>query len=485
MFNSLRARLWFTYALLSGIILCVVGTGLLLYLLRNPPSTTRAYQRLQIIVAAVIRRPSLLDSSAISSTPLALDRIGQAFDVRIAILDPDGKVLVDTRASEEPAIPKLVSLATKSGIVEKSLDRLRFRDSQGQVWLYVARRIEENKKLVIMTPRPTVPIRQILREELIPPLLQASLGAVVLALLLAIWMSRWVANPLQRMTKSAQALAAGKHEPIPVGGPREVQELARSFNEMGTRVQATQQSQREFIANVSHDLKTPLTSIQGFAQAIVDGTASTPEDLSKAAGVIYSEADRMHRMVLDLLELARLDAGITDFKRQPVDLANMLRGLVEKLAPQAGQAQVSLRAEIGPLTPLTGDEDRLVQAFANLVDNALKFTPANGEVLIRAGQAAGQVEISVTDTGPGIPAEDLTRIFDRFYQADKSRSRERRGSGLGLTITKEIIQAHHGTITAHSLPGKSCTFTVTLPATQLEDPAQVKRMTVKRPHGQP
>jgi signal transduction histidine kinase len=248
-----------------------------------------------------------------------------------------------------------------------------------------------------------------------------------------------------------------------------VQELARSFNEMSIRVQTTQQSQRDFVANVSHDLKTPLTSIQGFAQAIMDGTASTPEELSQAAGVIYSEADRMHRMVLDLLELARMDAGIADFKRQPVDLASLLRGLVEKLSPQAHQAQVNLRAEIGPLTTLTGDEDRLVQAFANLVDNALKFTPANGEVVIRAGQAAGQVEVSISDTGPGIPAEDLPRIFDRFYQTDKSRSRERRGSGLGLSIASEIIQAHRGTITIRSLPGKGSTFIVTLPATRFEE----------------
>jgi signal transduction histidine kinase len=116
-----------------------------------------------------------------------------------------------------------------------------------------------------------------------------------------------------------------------------------------------------------------------------------------------------------------------------------------------------------------GDED-LPQAFANLVDNALKFTPANGEVVIRAGQAAGQVEVSVSDTGTGIPAEDLPRIFDRFYQTDKSRSREQRGSGLGLSIANDIIQAHRGTITIHSLPGKGSTFIVTLPATRLEEP---------------
>jgi signal transduction histidine kinase len=463
MFTSLRARLWFTYALLSGIILCAVGTGLLLYFIRNPPATQRAYQRLQIITTITSRLSNFYSSETLGGATEALNRIDSIFNVRIAILDSGGTVLVDTRADKEPAIPKLVSAAVKSGVIDKSRENLRFIDTQGQVWLYVHRRIEGNQVFIVATPRPQVPLRQILREELIPPLLEAGLGAIVLALLLAIWMASWVTSPLQRMAKSTQALAVGKHEPIKVEGPYEVQELARSFNDMSARLQATQQSQRDFIANVSHDLKTPLTSIQGFSQAILDGTASTPDQLSQAAGVIYSEADRMHRMVLDLLELARMDAGIADFKQQPVDLANLLQDLVEKLTPQARQAQVNLRTEIGPLTPLTGDEDRLVQAFANLVDNALKFTPANGEVVIRAGQAAGQIEVSVSDTGPGIPAEDIPFIFNRFYQTDKSRSRERRGSGLGLSIAGEIIQAHHGTITVHSLPGKGSTFTVTLP----------------------
>jgi len=470
MFTSLRFRLWFTYALLSAIILCVVGTGLILYLVRNPPSTAREYQRLQIIASFIIRRPSLLGIGTLKDATEALDRLDSVFNARITILDPNGNVLVDTRGGKEPTIPKLVSNAVKTGNIEKR-EQQRFLDAKGQVWLYVHRRIEDNQVIIIATPRPKVPLLQILSEELIPPLSQAGLGAVVLALLLAYWMARWVSSPLQRMTKSTQALAAGKHEPILVEGPNEVQELARSFNEMSTRVQATQQSQRDFVANVSHDLKTPLTSIQGFAQAILDGTASAPEELSQAAGVIYSEADRMHRMVLDLLELARMDAGIADFKRQPVDLTSLLRGLVDKLSPQARQAQVNLRAEIGPLTTMTGDEDHLVQAFGNLVDNALKFTPANGEVVIRAGQAAGQVEVSVSDTGPGIPSEALSHIFDRFYQVDKSRSRERRGSGLGLSIASEIINTHRGTISIQSQPGKGSTFTVTLPVAGPEEQA--------------
>jgi len=472
MFTSLRSRLWLTYALLSGIILCVVGIGLVIYLIRNPPSTQRVYQRLQLIIVAITRRPSILGVSVLENPTAVLKQIDTAFDTRIIILDPGGSTKIDTRAGEAAAIPQLVTRILRAEVTTTSLYHQRFIDSQGEVWLYIARRIEGEQILIVAAPRPTVPVRQILREELIPPLLQAGLGAALLALLLAIWMAHWVTRPLQRMTGAAKALAAGKHEPIPVEGPGEVQELARSYNEMSARVQSTQLSQRDFVANVSHDLKTPLTSIQGYAQAILDGTVNTPEKLTQAAGVISDEADRMHHMVLDLLDLARMDSGIADFKFQPVDLATLLRGLVEKLSPQVHQAQANMKTEIEPLPVISGDEDRLSQAFMNLADNAIKFTPPNAEITIRARQDGNSIQVLVSDTGPGIPAEDLPHIFDRFYQADKSRSRERHGSGLGLSIAKDIIRAHKGAIDVNSQTGKGTTITVTLPVTQ---PGEIKR----------
>jgi two-component system sensor histidine kinase ResE len=179
--------------------------------------------------------------------------------------------------------------------------------------------------------------------------------------------------------------------------------------------------------------------------------------------VIHDEASRMHRMALDLLELARMDAGIADFKRQPVDLANLLRSLVEKFAPQAHQAQVNLELQIDPLPSIFGDEDHLTQVFTNLVDNALKYSPTGGQVRLHAQQTGPQVEISISDTGAGIPPDELPRIFERFYQTDKARSSGRRGVGLGLTIAREIVLAHGGRLNVRSNPGQGSTFTVTLP----------------------
>jgi len=238
---------------------------------------------------------------------------------------------------------------------------------------------------------------------------------------------------------------------------------------MVARVESSQKSQRDFVANVSHELKTPLTSIQGFAQAILDATADTPAARKQAAQIIYDEAGRMHRMALDLLELARLEAGTADLKMSPIDVSLLLKSIVEKFTPQAQTAGIQLQRNIPENLPvLFGDGDRLAQVFTNLVDNALKFTPADGQVILSAVNAGAEVEVSITDTGQGVPKEVLSRIFDRFYQVDPSRAggetaAGRRGAGLGLAIVREIVQAHGGRIDVRSEVGHGTTFVIHLP----------------------
>jgi len=229
-------------------------------------------------------------------------------------------------------------------------------------------------------------------------------------------------------------------------------------------VHTSQESQRDFVANVSHELKTPLTSIQGFSQALLDGMASTPEAQKQAAQVIYDESGRMHRMVIDLLDLARLDAGTLDLQHSPVDLSALLHNIAEKLAPQARSGNLEIRVETTDLPAVIGDGDRLAQVFTNLVDNALKFTPAGGVITLRAASSGSNIQVEVEDTGEGIPPEALSNIFNRFYQADLSRSGGRKhGAGLGLAIVKEILEAHGGKITVRSELGKGSTFIVYLP----------------------
>jgi two-component system sensor histidine kinase ResE len=247
----------------------------------------------------------------------------------------------------------------------------------------------------------------------------------------------------------------------------------RAFNSMAARVQASQKSQREFVANVSHEMKTPLTSIQGFAQALLDGTAETQESQQKAAQVIYNESERMHRMVLDLLDLAKLDAGTADLKMSPVNMRVLLNSIVEKFTPQSHRAGVTIEIDIPSELPLLiADGDRMAQVFTNLVDNALKFTSHGGTVTLRAFINTDKMNISVTDTGMGISEEDLPYIFQRFYQADPARKGgEAHSAGLGLAIVHEIVTAHGGRISVQSRKEIGTTMEVILP---LARPGAVK-----------
>jgi two-component system sensor histidine kinase ResE len=247
-------------------------------------------------------------------------------------------------------------------------------------------------------------------------------------------------------------------------GPREVQELTRAFNEMSQRVLASHKSQRDFVANVSHEFKTPLTSIQGFAQALQDGTANTAQSRRHAADVIQQQAERLHSMAVDLLDLARLDAGTFDLQITSMDIKPLLAGIVEKFSPMAESAGVSIQVICGDAPSIKGDGDRLAQVFSNLIDNALKFTPAGGQILISTKRNASMLDIIVTDTGKGISPEDLPHLFERFYRADRARTGgARQGTGLGLAIAQEIVSAHGGKITVRSEPGAGSIFIVSLP----------------------
>jgi two-component system sensor histidine kinase ResE len=213
------------------------------------------------------------------------------------------------------------------------------------------------------------------------------------------------------------------------------------------------------VANVSHELKTPLTSIQGFAQAIRDGDAS---DTQHAASIIFDESTRLQRLVNTLLDSARIESGAAQMSKNPLDINDVASACVTKLQPRAQEAGLTLSAQLaGGLPKIVGDGDRLAQVLTNLIDNAIKHTE-RGKVTVETKAVKNGVEIGVSDTGGGIPPDDLPHIFDRFYQADKSRSGGK-GSGLGLAICKQIVDAHGGKIDAQSVMGLGTRVAVWLP----------------------
>lgn len=476
MFSSLRSRLWLSYAAVIGLVLAVVAAALVVFLVRNPPALRAARFEVQFAAQRLHSRPPPFDRSERLSA--FLQEFTASNDVRVLVFAAEGETIVDTGEGEYAPISDL-RVTPQRGDAFQVRD---YEDSQGQAWLYAGYPGANDSSIFVATPKPGNALTSVLADNLFQPLIQAGVLALLLSLLLAILISRWVASPLQRMAEAARAVAAGKLKPIRIEGPREVKALARAYNEMTSKVHASQQSQRDFVANVSHELKTPLTSIQGFAQAILDGAAQTPEELKHAGQVIFDEAGRMDRMVVDLLDLARLDAGTADLKRAPLELELLLQGVINKFKPQGEEAQVTLLADISGLPSFIGDGDRLAQVFTNLVDNAVKHTPPGGQVTLWARQEGDKVKIAVQDTGAGIPQEELSRIFERFYQLDKARRGGKgRGVGLGLAITQQIVHAHGGVMYAKSEVGKGSIITVELPAAKPDDPTLVvKRKDFKR-----
>ena len=452
MFTSLRARLWLSYALVITIALSIVTAVLFVFLIRNPVLSRQTQERLRSAQSLITA-----NTQEFIDDPTALERIKQTYTVRVLVFNPARNLLLDSNPND-PQLP-----FPRRNILGRNQQTVV--DANGGVWLYAVSRLTNGDILVVAAPRPRVSILNIFADQFLRPILQGGLIALLLSLILAFALSRWVADPLQQVVVAARNFPSETLKPVSPRGPREVQDLTRAFNSMIERVHASAQSQKEFVANVSHELKTPLTSIQGFAQAILDDTADSPEAKKQAAQIIYNESGRMHRMALDLLDLARFEGGIADLRMSAVDVGALLRGIVERFTPQAQKAGVGLQVNVPDNLPvMMADGDRLAQVFTNLMDNALKFTPANGQVTLSAASVGAEMELSVADTGMGITRDALPRLFDRFYQADPSRAGgEKHGAGLGLAIVKEIIQAHDGRISVRSQVEHGTTFVIHLP----------------------
>jgi signal transduction histidine kinase len=462
MFSSLRSRLWLSYAF---IIVTALGLGAMILFvnqLLNPTSYRQTLERLQAVVTIVADRENVSKSQSISASA---EKASRTFNVRVLLFSKNKQVVLDTYADSDAALP-----FPARRIQNRTTPILR--DKNKIAWLYSMQQLSDDTYLMVASPRPRISILNVFRDEFLPLIFQGGVFALLLSLVVAFFFSRWIADPLQKVVLAARSLPSVEIKAVETSGPHEVQELTRAFNAMIARMQASQKSQREFVANVSHELKTPLTSIQGFAQAMLDGTANTDQSREQAAKIIYAESGRMHRMVLDLLDLARLDSGTADIMMSPVNMSALLNAVAEKFSPQLQRAGVNIEVEVFPNLPtILADGDRMAQVFTNLVDNALKFTPRGGMITLQASVQNTEMLISVTDTGAGIPEEAQAHIFSRFYQADPSRKGgEQHGAGLGLAIAHEIVQAHGGRISVRSRLGEGSSFDVFLPLLKTKMP---------------
>ncbi len=297
----------------------------------------------------------------------------------------------------------------------------------------------------------------------------ASMAAIAVAVLVSVFVSRRIVGPIRQMGLASRRIAEGHYNErvyVP-GNPNqdetdELAELALSFNQMAARLENTEERRRQLIGDVAHELRTPLTAIKGYLEGLIDGMIPVEAETLQ---LIYQEADRMQRLVNDLQELSRVEAGAYQLRIGSHGIHQLVEHVSTRMKRQFEEKGVLLETQVpADLPPVRVDEQRIEQVLTNLVGNALQYTPAGGKVLITARPAQNEIQISIQDTGVGIPAEHLPFVFDRFYRVDKSRSRAGGGSGIGLTIARHLVEAHGGRIWARSAgPGQGSTFSFTLP----------------------
>jgi two-component system sensor histidine kinase BaeS len=281
-------------------------------------------------------------------------------------------------------------------------------------------------------------------------------------------LSRRIAAPVNRLTNATQSMAEGQLEQdVPGEGPDELGRLVAGFNAMSRRVAATARSQRDLLANVAHEIRTPLTSVQGYALALRDGVIEDASEQERALTTIGRESERMASLIGQLLDLARLESGQTRLTLRPVAVDSLLERVAERFQPAATHKGVTLLVDGRTTLAVQGDEGRLVQVLSNLVDNAIRHTPSGGHVKLEIsprsidGRGSAGVRFTIADTGEGISPDRLPRIFGRFARGDGT---DGAGFGLGLAIVRELVALHNGDIRVSSQPGAGTTFVVDLPA---------------------
>jgi two-component system sensor histidine kinase BaeS len=288
--------------------------------------------------------------------------------------------------------------------------------------------------------------------------------ALVLAAVLAGTLSRPAGRRLADLQVASRAVAGGDLTArVPADGDDELGDMGLAFNEMAEQLEGARRREREFLVSVGHDLRTPLTTIAGYAEAMQEGRVPAT-DLERVAAVLGSEANRLQRLVEDLMLLSRIEAPEFTLRPEPVDLAAHLRGVFEAFRGKAERARVRLVAAIDEVGIVAIDPDRIAQVVGNLIENALRYTPEAGAVTLAMGRQPGGLVVSVTDSGPGIDPADAPHVFERLYVATRYRPVRPEGSGLGLSIVRELVTAMGGRAEVRTAPGAGTTIRVHLPA---------------------
>lgn len=486
--GSLQVRLILTY--LATILVTLGLAALSLFLLIGDYRDSISYSNLEDIsrlidsvAAAEIKSATARRDPPLNAPNLLLllrttlsgdeEGVDSGEPTSVAIIGRDGAVLPGFYASPSTLDGAVVDGVPPEGPLIRESTRCKLTTPDGQALLCVAIPLSEtlrtafrqDQAYALVVAEPAANLNEVFG-ALVPRLAFSGLIGIIAALIFGFILSQSVAAPLRNISRAARNVARGNYrQRVPATGPTEVRDLAATFNRMTEQVQRSQQTLRDFLANISHELKTPLTSIHGFSEAVLDGTIDDPEGINRSARIISDESTRVLRLVEELLDLSRIESGQVPMRLEEFSVGELLQHVGDVFALRSEDTGVPLEVDGASPIRVHGDFDRLEQVLNNLMDNAFRHTQKGGTVRVIATPVpAGFVQVSIVDTGKGIPQEELPLLFDRFYRAQGSVGK---GYGLGLAIAKEIVRAHGGDIWATSEQGKGTAFNFTLPTARI------------------
>lgn len=463
---SLRTRLTLWYVGLLATILVILGVALYatvwLISYQEFDNSLRARSNdIQASISTVL---------AVQNDPLLVIRQG-GLVLPSADVFSTGDIYVQLTTLDDKVISRSANLGSQRlKIPPDQFDRVKggeavysnFNSGTTRLRAYVAPLTSKGKVIGVIELAQSLRQVDATLTALATLIIVTSAAALAIAAMGGAFLARVALAPIDRVTTTAQKITRardlGRRIKVP-NSADEVGRLGATFNEMLARIEELFRGQQRFVADVSHELRSPLTAVRGNLDLLKRGAANDPVERAEVLGAIDTEVERMSRLVSDLLLLARSDAGVPIIKH-PVELDTLLLEVYRQTQLTAKGVKVSLGAEDQAI--VMGDRDRLKQVLLNLVDNALKYTPPGGEVKLSLTKDDNWVYIAVQDTGIGIAPENIPHLFDRFYRVDRARSRDAGGTGLGLAIAKSVIDAHNGKLTVESQPGKGSTFTVWL-----------------------
>ncbi len=442
MFNSLRVKL-----LVSFFLVIAIAVGTIAYIASNSAinqfdryvsqDQAERYQRLALTFSNYYRYMG--DWEEVSQLT---EKVSKMYDERILLTDPSGEVLSDTGA-------QLTGTEVGQNWSSKSL-RLSVGDVQiGRIYIKTQKRSPLQKTFI-----------NSVNKSVFTGGLIGGIAGIVLALLF----SRNILKPIRELTQATKKMKGGDlDQQVEVRSGGEIGRLGEAFNELAQRLKEQKTLREEMVSDVAHELRNPLSNIQGYLEGLKEGMVEPSERVFES---LHQQSLVLNRLVNDLRDVNRAKAGQLQLDRKEVVLEDIIGKEAKALKTRAEDKGISLREELNESTLVKADPERVTQVIRNLLDNAITHTPEGGEITLETHTSSGEAVTTVTDDGPGIPQEDLAHIFDRFYRVDKSRSRGTGGTGLGLTIAKEIVEAHGGEITAKSEEGEGATFSFTLPLSQ-------------------